>query len=174
MKRLGFTLALLFVSMSVVGQQKAEKAPPPPTTSSEATAQAQATEDISGMYTFLREGEFVQVTVEDGNRVSGFVSRFGDSSSDKDSFLDQFFSKASLDGKHLTFTTKTVHGVWFEFDGTVERGPGKTPHNEGYRVIKGTLTQASEDANKNKSSKSRQVAFKSFPQDLDEDTPSKP
>lgn len=128
-------------------------------------------EDISGMYTFLREGEFVQVTVEDGNQVSGFVSRYGDSESDKGTFLDQFFSKASLNGNHLAFTTKPTHGVWFDFDGTVERGPGKTPHDEGYRVLKGTLTQTSEDAPKKTSSKSRQVEFKSFPQDLGADTP---
>ncbi len=126
-------------------------------------------EDISGMYTFLREGEFVQVTVEDGNVVSGFVSRYGDSDSDKGTFLDQFFSKASLEGNHLTFTTKPIHGVWFEFDGMVQRGPGKTPHEEGYRVLKGTLTQTSEDSSKKTSSKSRQVEFKSFPQDLDGD-----
>jgi hypothetical protein len=139
-----------------------------------AAAQPTEAEDISGMYTFLREGEFVQVTVEDGDRVSGFVSRYGDSDSDKGTFLDQFFSKAALKDKHLTFTTKPIHGVWFDFDGTVERGPGKTPHNEAYRVLRGTLTQLSEDLNKKTSSKSRQVEFKSFPQDLDEDVPQKP
>jgi hypothetical protein len=128
-------------------------------------------EDISGMYTFLREGEFVQVTVEEGNQVSGFVSRYGDSDSDKGTFLDQFFSKASLDGNHLTFTTKPIHGVWFEFDGIVVRGPGKTPHEEGYRLLKGTLRQFNEDSKKG--SKSRQVELKSFPQDLDEEPPTK-
>jgi hypothetical protein len=142
-------------------QQRAENAAP-----------SQNGEDISGMYTFLREGEFVQVTVEEGNNVSGFVSRYGDSESDKGTFLDQFFSKASLEGNHLTFTTKPIHGVWFEFDGIVVRGPGKTPREEGYRLLKGTLRQVNEDAKKT-GSKSRQVELKSFPQDLDEDPPTK-
>lgn len=158
-------LAMLVASFAAVAQQKPSQAQP---------QQNAVTEDISGMYTFLREGEFVQVTIEDGNMVSGFVSRYGDSDTDKGSFLDQFFSKGSLKGDHLTFTTKPVHGVWYEFDGTVTRGTGKTPHEEAYRVLRGTLTQSSEDSSKKVMSKSRQVEFKSFPQDLDQDVPEKP
>jgi len=66
----------------------------------------------------------------------------------------------------LTFTTETVHGVWYEFTGTVERGPGKNPGDEAYYLLKGTLTQHSTDADKKSLSKSREVSFKSFPQDL--------
>ena len=172
MKTLRFLL--IPVLFSLVGfAQKSDKPAPtqpaPPT-----AAQPAQTEDISGMYSFLREGEFVQVTVEEGNTVSGFVSRYGDSDSDKGTFLDHFFSKASLKDKHLMFTTRPIHGVWFEFEGDVERGPGKTPHDEAYRVIRGTLTQLSEDSNKKTMSKSRQVEFKSFPQDLDVDSQRKP
>src|SRR6266568_2530715 len=39
---------------------------------------APAAEDYSGMYSFLREGEFVQITIEDKGAVSGFISRFGE------------------------------------------------------------------------------------------------
>ena len=91
------------------------------------------------MYTFLKEGEFVQLNVEDG-KLSGFVSRFGDTDSDKGEFIDQFFDKASLDGNHISFKTKTVHAVWYEFDGTVSVEPGKKVGEEGYRVIRGKLT----------------------------------
>lgn len=161
-------VAMLLASFAVVAQQKPSQAQPQPPQPNAVT------EDISGMYTFLREGEFVQVTIEDGNMVSGFVSRYGDSDTDKGSFLDQFFSKGSLKGDHLTFTTKPVHGAWYEFDGTVTRGNGKTPHEDAYRVLRGTLTQSSEDSAKKVTSKSRQVEFKSFPQDLDQDVPEKP
>ncbi|MFB3813256.1 MAG: hypothetical protein ACE14L_04020 [Terriglobales bacterium] len=131
-----------------------------------ASALAQQTlGDISGMYSFLQEGEFVQVTVEDGGRVTGFISRFGDLPSDKGAFLDQFFKKASLDGNKLTFTTEPVHGVWYEFRGTVDRGEGKTPADEAYYVLKGKLTQHVTDATQKTSSRSRQVLLKSFPQD---------
>ncbi len=67
--------------------------------------------EYSGTYAFLREGEFVQVTVEDAGRVTGFVSRYGESDSDKGAFLDQFFKEGKLDQNQLTFTTQIVHGV---------------------------------------------------------------
>lgn len=125
-------------------------------------------DDYSGMYSFRQEGEFVQLTVEDAGRVTGFVSRYGDGESDQGTFLNQFFKQGKLDGRKLTFTTETVHGVWFEFKGTVDRGPGKTPSDEGYYVLKGMLTEYRTDANKKVSSKSSQVVFKSFPKDVEE------
>jgi hypothetical protein len=134
---------------------------------------SQPAEDYSGMYSFLRDGEFVQLTIEDAGRVTGFVSRYGDLESDHGQFLDHFFKPGTLDGKKLTFTTETVHGVWYEFRGTIERGPGKSPGDEAYYLLKGTLIQSTTDASKKTSSKSREVAFKSFPQDLDA-APAKP
>ena len=119
----------------------------------------------SGMYSFLEEGEFVQVTVEDEGRITGFVSRYGDQDSDKGAFLDQFFKTGKLDGDKLVFTTDTVHGVWYEFKGTVERGEGKNPGDEAYYQLKGTLTENVTDANKKVSSRSRAVTFKAFPQE---------
>jgi hypothetical protein len=124
-----------------------------------------AANDPSGMYTFLRDGEFVQLTMDEG-KLSGYVSRFGDSDSDKGQFIDQFFDKASLDGDHLFFTTKTVHGTWYEFTGVITKTPGKQPAQEGYRVIKGTLVQHITDASKVDKPRQREVEFKSFPQDL--------
>ena len=126
---------------------------------------SQGADDVSGMYAFLREGEFVQVTLEDG-RISGFVSRYGDSDSDKGAFLDQFFSKAALVGNKLTFTTKPVHDLWYEFKGTIERGSAKSVTDEGYWVLRGKLTQFTTDTNKKVTSKTRDVELKSFPKDV--------
>ncbi len=123
--------------------------------------------EYSGMYSFLRDGEFVQVTIEDQGRVTGFISRYGDLESDRGEFLDHFFKPGSkLVGKKLTFTTETVHGIWFEFRGTIERGDGKKPGDEAYYVLKGTLTENSSDEAKKTSSRSREVTLKSFPQDV--------
>lgn len=157
----------IFLCLACVGYAQQPSTSPAPS-----PQPATATDDISGMYSFEKEGEFVQITVEDSG-VSGFVSRYGDSEDDKGKFLDQFFSKASLKDKHLAFTTKKVHGVWFDFDGTVGQGSGKTPHDEGYRVIRGTLTQSSNNADNKVVSKSRELEMKSFPQDLDNDVPVK-
>jgi hypothetical protein len=119
----------------------------------------------SGMYSFQKEGEFLQLTVEDGGKVTGFVSRFGDGESDKGAFLDQFFKTGKLDGSKLMFTTDVVHGVAFDFKGTVDRGEGKNPGEEAYYVLKGTLTENITDANKKVTSRSRPVVFKMFPQE---------
>jgi hypothetical protein len=137
-----------------------------PAQESKAPSPAPSVADYSGMYSFLREGEFVQLTVEQQGRVTGFISRYGESESDRGAFLDHFFKQGKLDGQKLAFTTQTIHGVWFEFQGAVERGEGKKAGDEAYYVLKGTLTEYSTDANKKTSSRSREVALKSFPQDV--------
>jgi hypothetical protein len=106
----------------------------------------------------------VQVTVEEAGHVTGFVSRFGDGDSDKGAFLDQFFKSGKLEGNKLSFTTEIVHGIAFDFKGAVERGNGKNPGDEGYFVLKGTLTENASDVNKKVTSHSREVVFKMFPQ----------
>ena len=121
--------------------------------------------NYSGMYSFLKDGEFLQITVEDGGTVTGYVSRYGDGDSDKGAFLDQFFKNGKLQGNKLSFTTEIVHGVSFDFRGTFERGEGKTASDEAYYILKGTLTQNVSDADKKVRSQSREVAFKLFPQE---------
>jgi len=128
-------------------------------------AEAKPGQGYSGLYSFVKEGEFVQLTVEDEGRVTGFVSRYGEGESDKGAFLDQFFRSGKLDDPKLTFVTETVHGVWFDFKGTVERGEGKNPGDEAYYVLKGTLTQNTTDADKKVSSHPREVVLKMFPQE---------
>ena len=149
------TLVLLFCSFALA-QKPAAKAAPTPA-------------DPSGMYSFLKDGEFVQLTVEDG-RVSGFISRYGDRETDRGVFLDHFFKTdnkdSNLDGNKLTFATKTVHNVWYEFKGTIERGQGKSVQEDGYYLLKGTLATHTQDASGKESTDIREVVFKSFPQDM--------
>jgi hypothetical protein len=56
-----------------------------------------------------------------------------------------------------------VHGAWFEFKGTIERGDAKTPGDEGYFLLKGSLTQSTTDVNKKTTSHAQDVAFRKFP-----------
>jgi hypothetical protein len=138
---------------------------PPHSSAPQDNAKSSPADDISGMYTFLREGEFVQLTVQDG-RLSGYVSRFGDTDSDKGQVIDQFFDKTSLAGDRLTFNTKPVHGVWYGFTGLMTIATGKQPTQEGFHVMKGTLIQHATDAKGAEKTVQRQVEFKSFPADL--------
>ena len=79
-------------------------------------ATAQPGVEYSGMYNFLRDGEFVQVTVEDQGNVTGFISRFGDSESDRGAFLDHFFKQGKLDGNKLKIKPAANPGVEFTFE----------------------------------------------------------
>src|SRR5271154_3922909 len=58
--------------------------------------------DAAGLYSFVKEGESVQLTLDEGE-LSGYITRFGESDSDKGQLIDQFFSKGSLKENQLTF-----------------------------------------------------------------------
>ena len=152
---LGFLLILL-TGCSVLGQD-ATKTP----------QTNQSTPDYSGMYSFLEDGEFLQLTVEDQGQVTGFVSRYGDQRGDHRAFVDHFFKSSRLDGKKLDFTTEIAQNIFYSFKGTIERGEGKKPTDEAYYVLKGTLTQHTLDTSHKTTSKSQAVAFKSFPQEVE-------
>jgi hypothetical protein len=124
-------------------------------------------EDISGMYSFLKEGEFIQINLEKTG-MSGYISRLGDSESDRGIFLDQFFDKAQIQGHELSFITKPLHSVWYEFQGKFERGTGKSKADDGYYVLRGTLKECSLDENKKTVSHARAVELKSLAQPEDD------
>jgi hypothetical protein len=120
------------------------------------------------MYTVLADGEYVQLNIENGGKVTGYVSRYGSLESDKGAFLDHFIKTGSLSDKRIDWKTDPVHGVWYEFKGTIGRGNGKTPDDEGYYAMRGTLVEHSTDAAKKESARQREVVLKSFPQGLGE------
>jgi hypothetical protein len=152
------TAAVLLLAVSAVAQTRVSLAPKARVEQAKNVNAAAA--DISGMYSFLSEGEFVQITLEPDD-VSGFISRKGDLESDRGAFLDQFFDTASVKNHDVEFTTKSLHGVRFEFKGRFDRGPAKTRQQDGYYVIRGTLTEHLPAANrKDATSRSRQVEFK--------------
>jgi hypothetical protein len=135
-------------------------------------------EEITGMYRFLGSGEFVQISVQrlernedekgeeepadSGFRVRGFISRRGDSPSNRGAVLEHFFSEGHLRGAELGFTTRPVHGVWFEFAGRVERGTAAARTADGYLVLRGRLTRYQEDAEGNAGASHREVALPSL------------
>lgn len=166
MRKLEFVF-LIALGAGILGLARAQETKPQEAKQNASPAAEKDTKGgraYSGMYSFLKEGEFVQVTVEDEGHVTGFISRFGDGASDKGAFLDQYFKSGKLDGGKLSFTTEIVHGVSFDFTGSVERGEGKNPGDEAYYVLKGTLAENSSDVNKKVTSHSQDVVFKLFPQ----------
>lgn len=149
-------LVLLVAAASLAQKAGQDKDKTPPSAPASTNT---AVEDISGMYSFLKEGEFVQLIVEPG-KVTGYISREGDMESDRGQFLDQFFERASIHGHDLSFVTKPVHGVWFDFKGRCERGPAQTRAEDAYYLLRGTLTEFRSDASKKTTSHSREVEFR--------------
>jgi len=150
---------LLLAFVSAAPAQSAAKPEPEP----------EITSDITGLYSFLHEGEFVQIEVNDG-KVTGLVSHFKDEDPEKAEFVDQFFEEAKLNGTTLTFQTKVADGMWFEFSGTLERGPAKTASDESYWIVRGTVIEHHTGADGKSSEKKHSVNLKSFPQDAEPPT----
>lgn len=123
--------------------------------------------DYSGMYSFLKEGEFMQITLEEKGKVSGFISRYGDSENNQGTFLDQFIKSGSWNGKQVRFLSETIHGVTYSFEGVFERGTTKKPQDEGYYVLRGSLIRRTASSDGKESSQKREVEFRSFPREPD-------
>ena len=140
----------------------------------------------SGAYEFLRRGEFIQLTIDHGI-VSGYISRIGDLPSDQGLVLDQFFDTADLDGDHLTFRTRPLHGQTLAFDGTItqidepddrpshkhkkhpsahadDQDDGSDAEPKATYVLNGTLTETTSAFGK-ATERSRDVSLKSLPED---------
>jgi len=147
--------ALVFAAIAAAQRNKKSQSPAP----AKQPVTMAAAEDISGMYSFLKEGEFVRIDL-DQSGVSGYISREGELESDRGEFLDQFFSKATVSGHDISFTTKPIHGVWFEFKGRFDRGPADSKSKDAYYIIHGTLTEFTTDAQNKATSHSREVEFR--------------
>jgi hypothetical protein len=120
--------------------------------------------DYTGMYSFLRDGEFVRINIEDNGRLSGFISRHADDG--KEIFVDHFFEKAEFHDRDFQFTTGKAHGVWFAFKGVISRGPGRTRAAEDYYQIKGTLIRYSFGADEKADAEEREVTLHSLSQEI--------
>lgn len=164
----GLMLSLL---VACAGAQKQPSVAPAAQKQPSVAPAAQAFSDMSGMYSFEHEGEFVQLNVEQPAKntqtralaVTGFISRYADTDSDRGAFLDYFITKGSLEGDKLTFSTKTIHGLSYEFTGRVVRGA--VPRNkDGYYELQGTLTQNTVVDQKVVSSRSREITMKLYPE----------
>ena len=157
LRRTAIAVVFCFAAVAALAQKAPAKSAPP---------------DYSGRYSFLRDGEDIQLNQTDG-KIDGYVTRFGDGDSDQGTMLQHTFKSATLAGNKLSFVTNPVHAVYYEFKGTVERGPAKTKAEDGYYQIVGILTQYTEKG-KDVSAQSRQVSFKLFADEsLDETAPRK-
>jgi hypothetical protein len=173
LKSHGLTLVLILgiASQALAGQseqslkRRSEQKAQPQATATPAAQPSTLPQDVSGMYAFLKEGEYLQLAIANG-QLEGVVSIYGESQSDKGEFEDLLFDKTSLGGETLAFSTKHVHGTWVEFTGTIVRGSAKKRSDEGYYLLNGTLVMNTTGPEGKVQPMQRDVSFKSFPEDF--------
>lgn len=138
-------------------------------------ASAQFDEDsFASPYSFLGAGEELELSVVQGNILLGYVNTHGLGETDRHLLLAMFFQKGTIEGDQIYFITKPVHGLRYEFKGKIARGAAKSPAEEGYFEITGTLTSHLSDEEGKVTSRNRQVTFKSMPSDAPEQTARQP
>jgi hypothetical protein len=74
-------------------------------------------------------------------RLQGYLTRMGDGTSDRGAPLTYFFARTTVSPVQLTFITHPVHGVWWSFAGTIERGSVQMSTQKGYYFLNGMLTE---------------------------------
>jgi hypothetical protein len=74
-------------------------------------------------------------------RLQGYLTRLGDAESDQGAPLTYFFARTTVSPTQLTFITRQVHGVWWSFAGTIDRGSAQMSTQKGYYFLNGTLTE---------------------------------
>jgi hypothetical protein len=121
--------------------------------------------DVWGTYHFDRLNESIEIDLEHG-KLTGYITRLGDSETDKDTPLTYFFDKGAVHGTQIEFQTRVVHGIWYAFYGTIVRGDAAARDNDGYYVLHGTLythhPAAGDEKSADETVESRPVNFKSI------------
>lgn len=126
------TAGAMAQSTPVLHKRNAEPVPPPQTQAAKGYSTLPA--DASGEYELDDKGSVVQVTIQD-NRLTGYITKM-----ERDAALTLFFDKTSLEGSRISFTTKTVHGLRYEFKGEIVRGGAVSQDRTGFYEMDGELT----------------------------------
>ncbi len=124
--------------------------------------------DVSGAYAFDHAKESIEVDLDRRGKLTGYITRLGDEETDSDTPLTYFFDQTAVHGDQLQFETKVVHSLWYSFRGTIVRGPGQMRDDEGYYILRGTLSVHHPSNERDKSSQEtveqRKVKYKSLAQ----------
>jgi hypothetical protein len=109
---------------------------------------AETIDDITASYHFLSTDDTLAILDEEG-RLKGYIE-IPQPEGESDDFLSYEILEGSRTKNHVTFFTKTIHGKYFRFSGTAERGKGHTEKDPDYLHLTGDLeiVTVTVDANK--------------------------
>lgn len=102
-------------------------------------------DEASGSYALNPDGnESIEIILNAGSgeaRLQGYVTRMGESTWDRGTPLTFFFSRTTISGSQISFITRQVHGVWWSFNGSIDRGSAQMSTQKGFYFLNGDLTE---------------------------------
>ena len=120
-----------------------------------------ALDDITAKYHFLSNDDTLAILDEEG-RLKGYIE-VSQPASESEEFLTFNIIEGSRDKDHVKFRSNRIHGRYYRFDGTVERGKGNADKDADYLHLTGILDIVTVDSMANKESvQSMRVTFKSI------------
>jgi hypothetical protein len=98
---------------------------------------AQAIDDITAKYHFLSADDTLAILDEEG-RLKGYIE-VAQPENESDDSLNYDIVEGSRDKTHVKFRTNRIHGKYYRFTGTVERGKGHEQKDPDYFHLIGDL-----------------------------------
>jgi hypothetical protein len=97
----------------------------------------QAVDDMTAKYHFLSADDTLAILDEEG-KLKGYVE-VAQPESEAEDVLDYDIIDGSRKNNHVQFRTDTIHGKYYRFSGTVERGKGHHEKDADYLHLTGDL-----------------------------------
>ena len=126
-----------------------------------AQEQVQTIEDMTAKYHFLSADDTLAILDEEG-RLKGYIE-VTQPEEESDDILSYDIVEGSRDRTHIKFRTNKIHGKFYRFSGTVERGKGHEEKDADYFRLTGDLDIVTVNAETGKQTvQTLRVTLKSF------------
>ena len=141
-------LPFLTVALLTGGVLKAQEVP-------------QTIDDMTAKYHFLSADDTLAILDEEG-RLKGYIE-VAQPEEESDDILSFDIQEGSRKKNHVEFHTNRIHGKFYRFSGTVERGRGHVEKDSDYFRLTGDLDIVTVKAETGKeTAQTMRVVFKSF------------
>jgi len=110
--------------------------------------QTQTVDDMTAKYHFLSADDTLAILDEEG-RLKGYIE-VTQPEEESDDVLSYDIVEGSRDKTHVKFRTNRIHGKFYRFSGTVERGKGHEEKDADYLRLIGDLDIVTVDADTGK------------------------
>jgi hypothetical protein len=121
----------------------------------------QPIDDITAMYHFLSADDTLAILDQEG-RLKGYIE-VSQPEDESDEFLNFTIVEGSRQKSHVEFRTNRIHGKFYRFLGTAERGAGHEEKDADYLHLSGSLEIVTVDGETGKETPQvMRVIFKSM------------